>query len=109
MGGKRRLSDNQKKRRILVRRESDLLRAVQRGESEEKVKSAAEEVRAARIRVLNLKRYLVPPCDGPYSVQLDNINNAIRDCLSMPAEAIVQEYRRKLPENANPRNRRGQA
>jgi len=103
MGGKRHLSTNQKKRRILARRESDLLRALQRGESEEKLKSAAEEVRAARIRVLNMKRSLVPPCDGPHAVRHRNIDDEIRECLSTPADAIVPKYRRKLPENASPR------
>ena len=103
MGGKRHLSDNQKKRRILARRESDLIRALQAGEGEERLKSAAEEVRAARIRVLNMKRSLVPPYDGPHAVRLRNIDDEIRKCLSTPAEAIVQEYRRTLQENANSR------
>jgi tetratricopeptide (TPR) repeat protein len=79
VGGKRRVSNNQKKRRILARRESDLLRALQRGQSEEKVASAAEEVRAARIRVLNVKRSLVPPFDGPHVAQLDRIDDEIRE------------------------------
>jgi hypothetical protein len=103
MGGKRHLSDNQKKRRILARRESDLVRALQRGESEEKLKSAAAEVRAARIRVLNMKRSLVPPCDGPHAVRLSNIDDEIRESLATSADAIIQEYRRKLPNNAGPR------
>jgi hypothetical protein len=103
MGGKRRLSDNQKKRRILARRESDLLRDLQRGETEEKLRSAAEELKDARIRVLKMKRSLVPPCDGPHAVRLRNIDDEIRECLSTPADAIVQEYRRRLPENASPR------
>src|SRR5262245_18568138 len=100
MGGKRHLSNNQEKRRILVRRESELLRALDRGESEAKVKSAGQEVRAARIRVLNLKRYLVPPCDGPHVAQLDRIDDEIRECLSKTTDEIVQEYRRMLMTNA---------
>jgi hypothetical protein len=103
MGGKRRLSNNQKKRRNLARRESDLLRALQRGQSEEKVKSAAEEVRAARIRVLNVERSLVPPCDGPHVVQVDRIDAEIRECLSTTTDEIVDEYRRVLKKNASHR------
>jgi hypothetical protein len=101
MGGKRHLSDHQKKRRILARREGDLLRALQGGESEEKLKSAAEEVRAARIRVLNMKRSLVPPCDGPDAVRLRNIDEEIRACVSTPVDAILREYRRPVPGNAS--------
>jgi hypothetical protein len=103
MGGKRRLSNNQKKRRILARRESDMLRALQRGESEEKVKSAAEEVRAARLRVLNMERSLIPPCDGPHAVRLDNIDDEIRECLSTTTDEIVQEYQRMLTKNVSHR------
>jgi hypothetical protein len=101
MGGERLNFYNQKKRRILARRESDLLRALQRGQSEEKVKSAAEEVRAARIRVLNLKRSLIPPCDGPHVVQVDRIDDEIRECLATTTDEIVQEYRRMLVKNAS--------
>jgi GGDEF domain-containing protein len=103
MGGKRRLSNNQKKRRILARRESDLIRALQRGESEEKVKSVAEEVRAARIRVLNMERSLVPPCDGPHVVRLGNIDDEIQECLSNTTDEIVQQYQRMLTRTLNDR------
>ena len=96
--------NHQKKRQILARRESDLLRALRRGESEEKVKSAAEEVRAARVRVLNMKRSLVPPCDGPHAAQLEAIDEEIRECLATPVDAIVKEFLRKVPENKGPRS-----
>ena len=95
--------NHQKKCRILARRESDLLRALQRGESEEKVKSAAEEVRAARVRVLNVRRSLVPPCDGPHAAELEAIDEEIRECLSTPVDAIVQEFLRNLADNQSPR------
>ena|SRR5665213_2001181 len=99
MGGKRHLSNNRKKLRILGRREIDLIRALQRGEQEEELKLGAEEVRAARIRVLNMKRWLIPPCDGPHAIRLRNIDEEIRECLSTPVDAIVEEYRRRLPES----------
>ena len=96
------VANHQKKHRVLARRESDLVRALRRGESEEKVKSAAEEVRAAHVRVLNMKRSLVPPCDGPHAAQLDAIDEEIRECLATPVDAIVQQFLRKLPENQSP-------
>ncbi len=97
------VANHQKKRRVLDRRESDLIRALRRGDSENKVKSAAEEVRAARVQVLNVRRSLVPPCAGPHAAQLEAIDEGNRECLSTPVEAIVQEFRRKLPENESPR------
>jgi hypothetical protein len=98
------VANHQKKRRVLTRRESDLLRALRRGESEEKVKSAAEEVRAARVRVLNVRRSLVPLCDGPHAGLLRAFDEVIRECLSTPLDAIVQEFRRTLEMNKSRRS-----
>jgi hypothetical protein len=95
------IANHQKKRRILARRESDLLRAFQRGESEEKVKRAAEEIRAARVRVLNVERSRIRPCDGPHAARFEIIDNQIQECLSMPVDATIREYRRKLPVGAS--------
>jgi hypothetical protein len=96
------VANHQKKRRILARRKRDLLRALQRGESEKKVKSAAEEVNAARVRVLNVERSRVPP-SGRNAAEFDVIDDKIRECLATPVDAIVLEFRRKLRLHANPR------
>ena len=97
------IANHRKKRRILARRETDLIRALQRGESEEKVKLAAEEVKAARLRVLNVERSRVPP-SGLNAARFEMIDAEIRECLSVPVDAIVQEFRRRLRVRAGPRD-----
>ena len=72
-------------------------------ESEEKVKLAAEEVKAARLRVLNVERSRVPP-SGLHAARFEMIDAEIRECLSMPVDAIVQEFRRRLRVRASPRD-----
>jgi hypothetical protein len=84
-----------KKRERLARRENDLHRVLLRVGSEEEVTRAAEEVRAARIRVLKAERARVRPCGGPHATRFQEVDDAIRECLATPVDAIIAEYRRK--------------
>jgi len=96
------LVNHNKKRQILARLESELLRTLERGDSDEKARAAAEEVRAARIRVLHVERSRLLPKDGPHAFRFKQIADKIDECLSIPVETIVEQYRRKLPPQATP-------
>jgi hypothetical protein len=86
------VANHQKKLRALGRRELDLLRALQRGESKAKVLEAAEEVRAARVRVLCLQHSLIEPCEKS-EYRLRQKEQEIRLCQATPLSDIVAEFR----------------
>jgi hypothetical protein len=89
-----------KKRWILASRESDLLRLLQRGGSDARVRQAADEVKAARIRVLKVERSRIPQ-SGLHDARLEEIDRRICECLSVPVEAIILEFRSRAEKMRN--------
>jgi hypothetical protein len=89
------IANHQKKLRALARRELDLLRALRRGDREAKVLEAAEEVRAARVRVLFVQHSLLAPCEQ-YASRLRQKEEEIRSCRGTPLSAIVAEFKARL-------------
>lgn len=89
------LANHQKKRRALARRELDLLRALTRGVRESKVLEAAEDVRAARARVLSVEHSLIAPCEQNAS-RLRRKEEEIRACEAVSVSDIIAEFRARL-------------
>jgi hypothetical protein len=89
---------NRKKKEILARREQELLHALGQAASRQDLIRAAEDVRAAQLRVLAAERATVPPCEK-HAKRLAPIDAESRRWANMPVEVIVAEYRSKLPKN----------
>ncbi len=89
------VANHQKKLRARARRELDLLRALQRGKGESQVLAAAEEVRAARIRVLHVEYSRVSPCEKNERL-LKKLQEQIRLCQATPLSDIIAEFRARL-------------
>jgi hypothetical protein len=89
------IANHQKKLRALARRELDLLRTLQRGKGDSEVLAAAEEVRAARVRVLQVQHSKVSPCESNERL-LKELQEQIRLCQATPISDIVAEFRAKL-------------
>ena len=90
------VANHQKKLRALARRELDLLRApLRRGERESKVLETAEEVRAARVRVLLVQHSLIAPCEQ-YESRLRRMEEEVRSCRATPISEIVAEFKARL-------------
>jgi len=91
------IRNDQKKRRILARNESQLLRVLRRGGSERAILEAAEAVRASTVRVLRVERArILPSSDLSYAARYKKIDSQVAECLVMPLDAIVSKYRREL-------------
>jgi chromatin segregation and condensation protein Rec8/ScpA/Scc1 (kleisin family) len=90
-----------KKRDILAKREQEFIRVLQRGESPEQVVEAAEEVRAAQIRVVNAERARIPGYSAEDS-RLANLEAQYHRWAIMPVEDIIAAYQRKLPKRTPP-------
>jgi hypothetical protein len=84
-----------KKKEHLVRREQELLRVLQRGETRQKLIDAAEEVRAAMLRVIEAKRTTVPP-RSEHEAEFAKLDAESRKWVSMPIEDIIAEYEQGL-------------
>jgi hypothetical protein len=89
------IANHRKKLRALARRELDLLRTLQRGKGDSEVLAFAEEVRAARVRVLQVQHSRISPCERNERL-LKKMQEQIRLCLSTPLSDIVAEFRARL-------------
>ena len=83
------VSNHRKKKETLTRREADLLRSVERGDSPEKLLKAAEAVRDAQIRVFECQLSLVPPCDDAEKDREDRIRRHLEEWQSRTAQEIL--------------------
>jgi hypothetical protein len=89
------VANHQKKLRALARRELDLLRTLQRGKDDSEVLASAEEVRAARVRVLQVQHSRISPCERNERL-LKELREQIRLCQATPISDIVAEFRARL-------------
>jgi hypothetical protein len=89
-----------KKIEALGRRERDLLRVLRRNGGEEEILRAAEEVRAARGRILKVKRSRICPTGSSFAGTYDAINEEIALYESTAVAAIVAEFRLWLLDEA---------
>ena len=89
------VANHQKKLRSLARREIDLLHALQRGKSDSDLLAAAEEVRAARVRVLQVQYSRISPCEEN-EYRLKEMQEQIGLCQATPIGDIIAEFRARL-------------
>ena len=86
------ISNNQKKKEILARREADLIRENKRGASPEKIAKAAALVREAHIRMLQAQRSLVPPCDDCEKDRANKLEKQIEEWQSLATQDILKNF-----------------
>jgi hypothetical protein len=84
-----------KKREHVELREEKLRRLLLKGSSTQKLNQAAEEARAARIRLLKSNSARIPPIvDALNSLRRERIHAAITACLATPIEVLIQSCRK---------------
>lgn len=82
-----------KKRQVLARKEQQLRRLIERGESTPKIIAAADEVREARIRALRAERATIAPAaDGGKLGRLARIDERIQTLIDTPVENLLAEF-----------------
>ncbi len=88
------VANHQKKLKYLARREIELLRTLQRGKRDSDVSAAAEEVRAARARVLQVQYSRISPCEKNEH-RLKEMQEQIELCQATPIGDIIAEFQRR--------------
>ncbi len=84
-----------KKRATFQQREAELITIINDGGPREHVLRAAIALRDAKIRYLNSEHSRLDLGDGRYARQIAKLETTIEEWSSKPAEAIVEEFRRK--------------
>jgi hypothetical protein len=82
-----------KKHEALNRREAELKRKLQEGAPETALRSLAEEVAKARVRVLKEELAKLPPYEGPNAARYHKIEQQIRQAREVTADEILTELR----------------
>ena len=86
-----------KKRKILVKKENELLKIIRASDDFEKIRKAAEEVRAAKLRVLNALQSMIIPSDVRVDEkQLTKIEKERVLWCSIEVEEIINKYKTKI-------------
>ena len=80
-----------KKKQILARKELALERLIAGDAAPDKLVSATEDVRDARVRVLRAQRATIVPKDDAY-LQYEKIDARIQSILETPVTAILAEF-----------------
>jgi hypothetical protein len=101
------VSNHQKKKDTLSRREADLLRAIEHEATREKILMAAQDVRDAHVRVLEAEIAAVPPCDGPERERVDRLNAEMKEWLSCSVEDVTTKYTDLLKKHTKGRPNQG--
>jgi hypothetical protein len=90
------IANHTKKLRILKQREQELVRALTRADSPEKLERAAQRVRDARIRVLAMKRAKIPPKDPNYIAAHQRYTKEISELSALSLDSILNEFKDSL-------------
>ena len=85
------IAHHTKKKRILARKEAELLRLINSHRPADKLIAAAEVVRDARIRVLKVRRSIIVP-GGDAASQYAKIDAKIKRVADTTATAILSEF-----------------
>jgi hypothetical protein len=96
------IPNHRKKKERLDRLENDLRRLLELGASQEKLLTAATEVRDCRIRVLRAKQNQIPERNAAERAAFLKLETEIAELRTTPAEAILTEYRQACPTNDDP-------
>ncbi|MDB2687265.1 hypothetical protein N9Y42_08635 [Mariniblastus sp.] len=95
-----------KKKQILARKEAALQRLIDSAAPADKLTAAAEEVRDARIRVLNVQRSVIVP-KGDADTQYAKIDAEIERITETTAGAILAEFGCAIGADGNVTNSAG--
>jgi hypothetical protein len=87
-----------KKCQVRRKKEECLRRLICQGAEKKKLLNAAEELRLARIRVLNAKKATIPPNYGPQDKRAAHIDGEIAALQQISAEAILVEFGHAIPD-----------
>ena len=86
------VANHRKKRELLLKKEQELHRLIERGAEHEKLLVAALEVRDARIRVLRAKQNQNPESNAEERAIFLKDGEAIKDLLTLTPEAVLADY-----------------